>query len=366
MKRKLLVAIAILILVTVAGAPAIGGEGYAPMTREEFDRWPYYPEYTVFNFFPSKGRNCTWYAHGRMMQLGYCKYTLDSMRFNANTWADNADRGAVVTDTPQPGSIAFWGSGAFFGSVLGHVGVVEQVREDGSILVSDSSSSASAFRVYPVLPGESKWPTAFIVVPEEKLRSEEFKPGTLVKTTTAGLNFRPEGVNKPPVLLTAGTTTAIRQHSGNGIYSSRPGSNSEYHYWWYAALELEGELQKGWLAETYLEAVGSSEPEENPEPEKEDKVVLEPKPEPETEDDVILEPEPKPDTAPVINYGDVSGTGVVNVFDVTLTVQHIMNIKILSTEQVAAADVSGDGIVDVGDVVLIMQKALGLIDSFPI
>lgn len=351
MKRKLLVAIAFLILVTVAGAPAIGGEGYTAMTREEFDRWPFYPEYTVLNFFPSKGRNCTWYAHGRMMQLGYCKFTLDSMRFNANTWAGSADRGAVVTDIPQPGSIAFWDSGAFYGSVLGHVGVVEQVRPDGAILISDSSSSAAPYRVFLSLPGDSRWPTAFILVPEARPRSEAFTPGTMVKTTAAGLNFRPEGINQTSILLPAGTVTDIRQHSSNGIYSSRPGNFSEYHYWWYAALELDGERQYGWLAETYLEAVGYREPEENPEPE--------------TEGDAILEPEPETDNTPVIVYGDVSGTGVVNVLDVTLTMQHVMNIKLLSNEQVIAADVSGDGLVDVRDVVLIMQKALGLIESFP-
>jgi hypothetical protein len=142
-----------------------------------------------------------------------------------------------------------------------------------------------------------------------------------VKTTTAGLNFRPEGVNKPSVLLPAGTVTEIRQHSSNGIYSSRPGNFSEYHYWWYAALELDGERLYGWLAETYLEAVGFSEPEEDPEPDTEDDPDLEPEPEPETEMRIPLR----------LNiYGDVSGTGVVNVLDVTLTMQHIMNIKLLS------------------------------------
>jgi surface antigen len=351
MRLKMLVAIILFAMTIVTFVPATAGEGYTAMTREEFDRWPFYPEYTVFNFFPSKGRNCTWYAHGRMMQLGYCKYTLDSMRFNANTWAGSADRGAVVTEIPQPGAIAFWDSGAFYGSVLGHVGVVEQVRTDGAILVSDSSSSAGPYKVFLSLPGDSRWPTAFILVPEARPRSEAFTPGTLVKTTAEGLNFRPEGIDQPSIPLPAGTVTEIREHSSNGIYSSRPGNFSEYHYWWYAVLELDGERLYGWLAETYLEAVGFSEPGEDPEPD--------------TEGDPILEPEPERDNAPVIIYGDVSGTGVVNVLDVNLTMQHIMNIKIFSDEQVTVADVNGDGLVDVRDVVLIMQKALGMIDSFP-
>ncbi len=40
----------------------------------DFSRWSEFPEYTTFNPLPGKGSNCTWYAHGRLMQLGFCKY----------------------------------------------------------------------------------------------------------------------------------------------------------------------------------------------------------------------------------------------------------------------------------------------------
>ena len=152
MIKRLPFIVVCLLIVLYWPASAVASVNYNPLTREEFERWVDQPEYTVLNYFPNKGHNCTWYAHGRMMQLGYCKYALDTMRFNANTWADRADRGAVVSDLPAPGSIASWGSGEYFGSALGHVAVVEIVYDDGSILISESSSSAAAYNLRVYIP----------------------------------------------------------------------------------------------------------------------------------------------------------------------------------------------------------------------
>ena len=60
----------------------------------ELENWCEWPEYTVFNKFPMKGANCTWYALGRMMQLGYSKYTLDTMTGDAADWVITAARGS--------------------------------------------------------------------------------------------------------------------------------------------------------------------------------------------------------------------------------------------------------------------------------
>lgn len=337
-------------LLVLAGVPGVASGEHAVMTREEFDRWPELPEYTILNFFPSKGSNCTWYAHGRMMQLGYCKYALDSMRFSAYTWADYAARGAEVTDTPEAASIAYWDSGQYYGSTLGHVGVVERVYEDGSILISDSSNSASPYKTFTLSPGDSRWPTAFIVVPKARERSRLFPPGTIVQTTVSNLNFRLEGVNRYPVLLAKGTTAKIKAHVSNGIYASPPGSFSSYHYWWYAAVEIDGEVRHGWMAETYLEAVGYSDP------------VPDPEPEPEESADDNPETEPKPD--PPLVLGDINGDGLIDVRDVTLTMQFALKVKDPGEEQIKIADINRDGIVDIRDVVLLMQYTLGLIETF--
>jgi murein DD-endopeptidase MepM/ murein hydrolase activator NlpD len=76
-------------------------------------------------------------------------------------------------------------------------------------------------------------------------------------------------------------------------------------------------------------------------------------------------PTPKPDPVPTTKLGDITGNGNINVEDVTLTMQHVLGLKILTDDQKKAADVNGDGKVDVRDVVLIMRFVLGLIDNFP-
>jgi len=352
-KKAGIIATVTLLIIFMAGS---AGAESKIMTREEFERWSYLPEYTVLNPFPNKGNNCTWYAHGRMMQLGYCKYALDSMCYNACTWADSAARGAVVSDVPAEASIAFWESGVFYGSVLGHVAVVEKVLEDGSIIVSDSSSSGSAYKTYTIRSDEEKWPTSFIIVPPGPPRSAVFSPGEKVRTTVGSLNFRLEGVNQPSVLLDRGTIIDIKDHSANGIYASKPGSSTAYYYWWYGSLELEGEIKHGWLAEEYLES--AAPPDQPPDPVPDSSSG--PQPDPGGTSDTDAESEPEPMSLP----GDISGDGIINVIDASLAMRHILNVEFLNDDRLENADVNGDSLVDIRDAVLIMQYSLGLISVF--
>ena len=171
MKYGLKILLATLSMLFMFSAAVFASEGYPVMSREDFERWPDIPEYSELNPFPYKGSNCTWYAHGRMLQLGYCSDALNTMLSNAGEWADDAANGAVVSDNPEPGAIAFWDGDADFGGAfgyLGHVGVVEEVRDNGSILVSDSSSSGDNYNVRVFNPGDRRWPTAFIIVPKRE------------------------------------------------------------------------------------------------------------------------------------------------------------------------------------------------------
>lgn len=81
--------------------------------------------------------NCTWYAHGRLRELGYDPTQLDMMSGNAYDWDDQAPTGSVRT-TPAVGAIAQSDNGP------GHVAVVESVHNDGTITVSESSYVLSA------------------------------------------------------------------------------------------------------------------------------------------------------------------------------------------------------------------------------
>lgn len=72
---------------------------------------------------------CTWYAFNRRAELGR---PIGSNWGNAVTWAAYArSAGFRVDRTPAPGAIIQNGGG------YGHVGIVERVNADGSILVSD-------------------------------------------------------------------------------------------------------------------------------------------------------------------------------------------------------------------------------------
>ena len=386
------ISIIVSIFILAAAFSVQASEERTVLTREEFDKWPTLPEYTVLNPFPLKGTNCTWFAHGRMMQLGYSKYTLDSMRYHAYSWADSAARGAEVVDKPVVHSIAYWDRYVYFNSRLGHVGVVEMVMDDGSILVSDSSISARPYHTRLINPNDSIWPSAFITIPKNREKSKKFSPGGIVQVTANNLNFRLEGVDETPVLLAKGTTARIEKHVSNGIYSSRPGDVSNYYYWWYAAVDFDGEIKHGWLAESFLEAASNGElipvPKPEPAPEPDPDPGTEPVPDPGSEPD--SEPENSPDsgngqepdqnngqepdtenpgepdleTVPDLTMGDINGDGEVDIRDVTMAMQYVLNTRVLSDAQVEAADVNGDGVVDVKDIVLIMRLALRTIVSF--
>ncbi|MDZ7744739.1 MAG: LysM peptidoglycan-binding domain-containing protein [Candidatus Saccharibacteria bacterium] len=99
------------------------------------------PTYSNYTFYrASYGGNgyiygwCTWHAANRRMQTGN---PLPTNLGNAATWFVLAQRaGLPVGDTPRAGAVIWHRNTAIAGG-LGHVGYVEKVNPDGSILVSD-------------------------------------------------------------------------------------------------------------------------------------------------------------------------------------------------------------------------------------
>lgn len=134
---------------------------------------PFFEPRSEFNPFPvnhdAGGGNCTWYAHGRMRYMGYDPNALMSMRGNAKDWDWQAkDAGLRVDNRPAPGTIAQWDSHPVWGD-YGHVAVVEDVYDDGSIKISDSGWSRPPDQVYRVdvlTPDDPRYEgAAFIHVP---------------------------------------------------------------------------------------------------------------------------------------------------------------------------------------------------------
>ena len=77
---------------------------------------------------------CTWHAANRRAAIGK---PIPRNLGNAVTWASvAAQAGLAVGTTPRAGDV-LWHKNTYIAGGFGHVGFVEKVNSDGSILVSD-------------------------------------------------------------------------------------------------------------------------------------------------------------------------------------------------------------------------------------
>lgn len=125
----------------------------------------FYTKSNIFWLSGYGGPNCTWYANGRMKELGYSSSALNTMRGNAHTWDNTASNGATVSSTPQVASIAVWEPYVNGAGSLGHVAVVEQINSNGTIVISESNWPKGTMYGTRTL-GASNWPSKFITVPK--------------------------------------------------------------------------------------------------------------------------------------------------------------------------------------------------------
>jgi surface antigen len=104
--------------------------------RQDNPFWPNFAPASLGGYLNTQG-NCTWYANGRLRELGYSAASLSKLLGNAEQWANQARAAGIpVGKTPQVGAIAQWDRN--------HVAVVEQVNNDGTIVISESSYSPVA------------------------------------------------------------------------------------------------------------------------------------------------------------------------------------------------------------------------------
>jgi len=78
--------------------------------------------------------NCTWYAYGRLKELGFNPDDIMSGYPNASEWGKVLRNGARIVNTPQPGDVAQW-----YLNGQNHVAVVEKV-EGGRVWLSESQA----------------------------------------------------------------------------------------------------------------------------------------------------------------------------------------------------------------------------------
>ena len=92
--------------------------------------------------------NCVGYAHGRALEIGGSTGNAKLPTCNAEDWFAVAKANGLKTGSkPKRGATIVWRSGNFWNGYdgCGHVGTVEEVYADGSILVSQSNYGGTRF-----------------------------------------------------------------------------------------------------------------------------------------------------------------------------------------------------------------------------
>jgi len=139
------------------GGGSVGSVTNPLLTRQNASYFNARPQfYTTGNIFAQGGvygsslvggrgyteGNCTWYAHGRVKELGGNAAALNSMSGNANQWHTQLSNGTKIVSSPRPGDIAQWTrwytDSRGVRRQMNHVAVVEKVNGNGTIVISES------------------------------------------------------------------------------------------------------------------------------------------------------------------------------------------------------------------------------------
>lgn len=237
-------------LVIVTSAPTPSQPATPPATPTGYD--PSFPQpdftlpfYTTANVFWTHGfapastnpptpqlgaslGNCTWYALGRELQLGYDANELAPLTGNAATWATVARASGLRVDTsPQVGAIAQ-------SDTEDHVAIVERVNSDGTIEVSESAytpnlTSAWNF-LYRTRTVSAGWFSAFIHVDPARSTatspSVPAAPAPSSPTTTTAAPTPTSGANAPATPPATSTAPSTTNASPSGSTTSGSNANS--------------------------------------------------------------------------------------------------------------------------------------------
>lgn len=101
--------------------------------------------------------NCTAYAWGRFYELLGSRPNLSTG--NAEQWYGNTADGYDRGKTPRLGAVLCWQAGATLsgGDGAGHVAIVEQINDDGSILTSESGWDDSRYWWTKIRKDDGNW-----------------------------------------------------------------------------------------------------------------------------------------------------------------------------------------------------------------
>ena len=132
-----------------------GASGYTPRTTAPSETNPYYLKrgrggYNRCILIQGNSclPNCVGFAWGRTVEIGGVTDNEKLPTCNAEDWFETAkNRGFKTGSKPQLGAVIVWKSGNLHNGAdgCGHVGIVEKIYSDGSILVSQSNYGGTRF-----------------------------------------------------------------------------------------------------------------------------------------------------------------------------------------------------------------------------
>lgn len=120
---------------------------YSPRLTEPAHRGYYgvRNDYNPFSVNPNTNGNCVWYAWGRAYEILGSRPNINTYGNACSWYSNNIRRGEYAYgSTPKLGAVACWSGGS---QGCGHVAVVEQINDDGTITISESSYSYFSFKV---------------------------------------------------------------------------------------------------------------------------------------------------------------------------------------------------------------------------
>ena len=133
----------------------VGAGGYSPRLTAPNQTNPYYLKngYGGYNrciLITGKSclPNCVGYAHGRLLEIGGVPGDKKLPTCNAEDWLATAKANGLKTgNAPRKGDAIVWQSGKLWNGAdgCGHVGVVEEIDNEGRITVSQSNYGGTRF-----------------------------------------------------------------------------------------------------------------------------------------------------------------------------------------------------------------------------
>ena len=150
----------------------VGASGYSPRTTAPSATNPYYLKagrggYNRCILISGNSclPNCVGYAFGRALEIGGRTANDKLPTCNAEDWYSVAkSNGLSVGSTPKLGATIVWRSGNFWNGNdgCGHVGTVEEIYSDGSILVSQSNYGGTRFYLTTIRPPYNIYGQSFV------------------------------------------------------------------------------------------------------------------------------------------------------------------------------------------------------------